>query len=64
VDWSSRISVLEPIFHQPIVGITFIGLVGTDDNIKIDLRRKRKEGVLEHGVEHSGCITDSENLNT
>jgi len=52
VDWSSRISVLEPICHRPIVGITLIGLVGTDDNIKIDLTGKRKEGVLEHGVEH------------
>lgn len=44
MDWSSRISVLETIFHQPIVGITLIGLVGTDDNIKIDLTGKRKEG--------------------
>jgi hypothetical protein len=64
VDWSSRISVLVPIFHQPIVGKTFIGLAGTDDNIKTDLPGKRKEGISEHWVEHSGCITDSENLNT
>jgi len=56
VDLSSRISVLEPIFHQPIVGITLIGLVGIDDNIKIDLTGRRKEC-----VEYSGCITDSEN---
>jgi hypothetical protein len=46
VDWSGRISVLEPIFHRPIVGITLIGLVGIDDNIKIDFTGKRKEGVF------------------
>jgi hypothetical protein len=38
-----------------------IGLVGIDDNIKIDLTGKRKEAVFEHGVEHLGCVTDSEN---
>jgi hypothetical protein len=47
VDWSSRISVLGPIFHQPIVGITLIGLVGIDDNIKIDITEK-KEGFQVH----------------
>lgn len=46
VDWSSRISVLEPIFHRPTVGITLTGLVGIDDYIKIDLTGKRKEGVF------------------
>jgi hypothetical protein len=38
-----------------------IGLVSIDDNIKIDLTGKGKEGVFEHDVEHLGCITDSEN---
>ena len=45
MDWSSRISVLEPIFHQPIVGVPLIGLVGIDDNIKVDITGKRREGV-------------------
>jgi len=64
VDWSSRISVLEPIFSSAYCWNNFC-LVGTDDdNIKNDLTGKRKVGVSGRGVGHSICITDSENLNT
>jgi hypothetical protein len=42
--WSSRISVLEHIFHRPTAGITSISLVSIHDDIKIDLTQESVGG--------------------
>jgi hypothetical protein len=52
---------MELTFHWPVIRITLIGLVGIDDNIKIDLIGKREESVFGHGDKHSGCVIDIDN---